>query len=241
MVTSAGGSLVLHLYASIKSKTMMRVSVYVVSLSPSLLIIWSVKVSSMKLTTGQHLFDKCDITRPHDGHVILGAWRLIHLSAVLLLWKFQTVLARLLRTPHHYVGAKCLLARQISVVSVYVVILSKSGAQRSIFCLCHFSCPTSHSQLMFVWSSLKIIFNLVNNHFVFPVSFEVVGYGCMTCIGNSGPLPEPVVEAITQVPGGCFHLPTVSFHVFKHSLALFLPLLSFFFFSSQHSSLIVQW
>lgn len=33
----------------------------------------------------------------------------------------------------------------------------------------------------------------------FPDSFEVVGYGCMTCIGNSGPLPEPVVEAITQV------------------------------------------
>lgn len=30
-------------------------------------------------------------------------------------------------------------------------------------------------------------------------SFDVVGYGCMTCIGNSGPLPEPVVEAITQV------------------------------------------
>lgn len=33
----------------------------------------------------------------------------------------------------------------------------------------------------------------------FPASFEVVGYGCMTCIGNSGPLPEEVVEAITQV------------------------------------------
>lgn len=29
--------------------------------------------------------------------------------------------------------------------------------------------------------------------------FDVVGYGCMTCIGNSGPLPESVVEAITQV------------------------------------------
>uniref|UniRef100_A0A4W4GKP8 aconitate hydratase n=1 Tax=Electrophorus electricus TaxID=8005 RepID=A0A4W4GKP8_ELEEL len=27
---------------------------------------------------------------------------------------------------------------------------------------------------------------------------KVVGYGCMTCIGNSGPLPESVVEAITQ-------------------------------------------
>uniref|UniRef100_A0A671UA92 Cytoplasmic aconitate hydratase n=1 Tax=Sparus aurata TaxID=8175 RepID=A0A671UA92_SPAAU len=30
------------------------------------------------------------------------------------------------------------------------------------------------------------------------LGFEVVGYGCMTCIGNSGPLPEPVVESITQ-------------------------------------------
>lgn len=30
------------------------------------------------------------------------------------------------------------------------------------------------------------------------LGFDVVGYGCMTCIGNSGPLPEPVVEAITQ-------------------------------------------
>ncbi|XP_049814444.1 cytoplasmic aconitate hydratase-like [Schistocerca nitens] len=28
------------------------------------------------------------------------------------------------------------------------------------------------------------------------LGFSVVGYGCMTCIGNSGPLPEPVVEAI---------------------------------------------
>ncbi|KAM9717826.1 cytoplasmic aconitate hydratase [Menidia menidia] len=30
------------------------------------------------------------------------------------------------------------------------------------------------------------------------LGFEVVGYGCMTCIGNSGPLPEPVVDAITK-------------------------------------------
>jgi aconitate hydratase len=27
--------------------------------------------------------------------------------------------------------------------------------------------------------------------------FHVVGYGCTTCIGNSGPLPEPVADAIT--------------------------------------------
>uniref|UniRef100_A0A8D0GC40 Cytoplasmic aconitate hydratase n=1 Tax=Sphenodon punctatus TaxID=8508 RepID=A0A8D0GC40_SPHPU len=30
------------------------------------------------------------------------------------------------------------------------------------------------------------------------LGFDVVGYGCMTCIGNSGPLPDSVVEAITQ-------------------------------------------
>ncbi|XP_042617097.1 cytoplasmic aconitate hydratase isoform X1 [Cyprinus carpio] len=34
--------------------------------------------------------------------------------------------------------------------------------------------------------------------FLSQLGFEVVGYGCMTCIGNSGPLPEPVVQAITQ-------------------------------------------
>lgn len=29
------------------------------------------------------------------------------------------------------------------------------------------------------------------------LGFDLAGYGCMTCIGNSGPLPEPVVDAIT--------------------------------------------
>ncbi len=29
------------------------------------------------------------------------------------------------------------------------------------------------------------------------LGFHVVGYGCTTCIGNSGPLPEPVAAAIT--------------------------------------------
>ena len=28
------------------------------------------------------------------------------------------------------------------------------------------------------------------------VGFYTVGYGCTTCIGNSGPLPEPVHKAI---------------------------------------------
>jgi aconitate hydratase len=30
------------------------------------------------------------------------------------------------------------------------------------------------------------------------LGFHTVGYGCTTCIGNSGPLPEPVVEAINK-------------------------------------------
>ena len=30
------------------------------------------------------------------------------------------------------------------------------------------------------------------------LGFNLVGYGCTTCIGNSGPLPEPVADCITQ-------------------------------------------
>ena len=30
------------------------------------------------------------------------------------------------------------------------------------------------------------------------LGFDLVGYGCTTCIGNSGPLPEPIVNAITS-------------------------------------------
>lgn len=30
------------------------------------------------------------------------------------------------------------------------------------------------------------------------LGFHTVGYGCTTCIGNSGPLPEPVAEAVVQ-------------------------------------------
>lgn len=31
------------------------------------------------------------------------------------------------------------------------------------------------------------------------LGFEIVGYGCMTCIGNSGPLEDQIVEAIEKV------------------------------------------
>ena len=30
------------------------------------------------------------------------------------------------------------------------------------------------------------------------LNFHLVGYGCTTCIGNSGPLPDPIAEAVTR-------------------------------------------
>ena len=36
------------------------------------------------------------------------------------------------------------------------------------------------------------------DEFLEKVGFYTVGYGCTTCIGNSGPLPEPVRDAIQQ-------------------------------------------
>ncbi|MBI5200237.1 MAG: aconitate hydratase AcnA, partial [Elusimicrobia bacterium] len=33
--------------------------------------------------------------------------------------------------------------------------------------------------------------------FLDKLKFNLVGYGCTTCIGNSGPLPDPIAEAIT--------------------------------------------
>ena len=30
------------------------------------------------------------------------------------------------------------------------------------------------------------------------LGFTLAGYGCTTCIGNSGPLPDPVAKAITD-------------------------------------------
>lgn len=35
-------------------------------------------------------------------------------------------------------------------------------------------------------------------HDLEALGFYVVGYGCTTCIGNSGPLPEPIAEAIDE-------------------------------------------
>jgi aconitate hydratase len=48
----------------------------------------------------------------------------------------------------------------------------------------------------------KVVTDYLNNSGVLPylekLHFDVVGYGCTTCIGNSGPLPEPIAEAVTE-------------------------------------------
>jgi aconitate hydratase len=48
----------------------------------------------------------------------------------------------------------------------------------------------------------KVVTDYLNEAGLTPylekLGFHTVGYGCTTCIGNSGPLPEPVVQAITS-------------------------------------------
>jgi aconitate hydratase len=48
----------------------------------------------------------------------------------------------------------------------------------------------------------KVVFDYLNDAGLMPylekLKFNLVGYGCTTCIGNSGPLPEKVAEAVTK-------------------------------------------
>jgi aconitate hydratase len=48
----------------------------------------------------------------------------------------------------------------------------------------------------------KVVTDYLETSGVLPyleqLHFDVVGYGCTTCIGNSGPLPEPIAEAVQR-------------------------------------------
>ena len=48
----------------------------------------------------------------------------------------------------------------------------------------------------------KVVTDYLETSGVLPylekLHFDVVGYGCTTCIGNSGPLPEPIAEAVQE-------------------------------------------
>ena len=46
----------------------------------------------------------------------------------------------------------------------------------------------------------KVVFDYLNDAGLMPyleqLNFHLVGYGCTTCIGNSGPIPEPIATAV---------------------------------------------
>src|SRR5579883_2766039 len=48
----------------------------------------------------------------------------------------------------------------------------------------------------------KVVYDYLNDAGLMPylekLNFHLVGYGCTTCIGNSGPLPENVAKAVTE-------------------------------------------
>ena len=48
----------------------------------------------------------------------------------------------------------------------------------------------------------KVVFDYLNDAGLMPyleqLNFHLVGYGCTTCIGNSGPLPDNVAHAVTE-------------------------------------------
>ena len=48
----------------------------------------------------------------------------------------------------------------------------------------------------------RAVIDYLNNAELMPyleaLRFHLVGFGCTTCIGNSGPLPEPVAEAVQE-------------------------------------------
>jgi aconitate hydratase len=48
----------------------------------------------------------------------------------------------------------------------------------------------------------KVVLDYLNDaglmQYLDKLKFNLVGYGCTTCIGNSGPLPEPVAEAVQK-------------------------------------------
>jgi aconitate hydratase len=48
----------------------------------------------------------------------------------------------------------------------------------------------------------KVVIDYLNEAGLMPyleaLNFHLVGYGCTTCIGNSGPLPEPVAQAVEK-------------------------------------------
>ena len=60
----------------------------------------------------------------------------------------------------------------------------------------------SSVRISFLFSGSGVVTYYLRESGVIPfletLGFHIVGYGCMTCIGNSGPLDEAVSEAVKK-------------------------------------------
>ena len=73
-------------------------------------------------------------------------------------------------------------------------LLAKKAVERGL-------APKSYVKTSFGPGSRVVVDYLSKANLLEPLEklgFNVVGYGCLTCIGNSGPLPAPVAKAITD-------------------------------------------
>jgi len=79
-------------------------------------------------------------------------------------------------------------------VMVAAGLLAKNAAQRGLKVAPHVKTSLAPGS--------RVVTDYLNQAGLTPfleqLGFHTVGYGCTTCIGNSGPLPEPVVEAIEK-------------------------------------------
>jgi aconitate hydratase len=78
------------------------------------------------------------------------------------------------------------------VVMVAAGLLAKKAVERGLH-------PKSYVKTSLAPGSRVVTEYLTNAGLLEPLAelgFNLVGYGCTTCIGNTGPLPEPVVNAI---------------------------------------------
>jgi aconitase A len=46
---------------------------------------------------------------------------------------------------------------------------------------------------------LSFLYILSSHASLFKCRFDIVGYGCSTCVGNTAPLSEAVLNAVKQV------------------------------------------
>lgn len=59
------------------------------------------------------------------------------------------------------------------------------------------------------WVILSVLYKyymLFSHVSLFKCRFEIVGYGCSTCVGNTAPLSEAVLNAVKQVKCGLAYL-----------------------------------